>query len=87
MNIFKSPEQSWKRLFVWKMSLTFWSENTILTRPKKKARKEPSSKKMSGIIDDFERSVFSMREKLNNPDYRDITPRREEQRTLYTFVK
>ena len=23
---------------------------------------------MSGIIDDFERTVFSMREKLNNPD-------------------
>ena len=40
-----------------------------LDTPKEKGKKRTEFyKEMSGIIDDFERTVFSMREKLNNPD-------------------
>ncbi len=37
--------------------------------PKEKGKKRTEFfKEMSGIIDEIERSVFSMREKLNDPD-------------------
>ena len=40
-----------------------------LDTPEEKGEKRTEFyKEMSGIIDDFERIVFSMREKLNNPD-------------------
>lgn len=40
-----------------------------LDTPEEKGEKRTEFyKEMSGIIDDFERTVFSMREKLNNPD-------------------
>ena len=40
-----------------------------LDTPEEKGEKRTEFyNEMSGIIDDFERSVFSMREKLNNPD-------------------
>ena len=40
-----------------------------LDTPEEKGEKRTEFyKEMSGIIDDFERIVFSMRENLNNPD-------------------
>ena len=40
-----------------------------LDTPEEKGEKRTEFyKEMSGIIDDFERTVFSMRENLNNPD-------------------
>ncbi len=47
----------------------FWVREYYLDTPEEKGEKRTEFyKEMSGIIDDFERTVFSMRENLNNPD-------------------